>query len=283
MSRPSIAEYHRPSTVEEAWSHVSDGSPSVRILSGGTDLTISAPPDVDTLVDVARCLDHSIEARRDGSIRIGAMTTFTDMLLNDALGSYAAGVMPEMLSDLGNPLLRNISTIGGHLARGKLSDVVPVLVALDAEVVVYQGDEKQMTIQRYYDESVHRSPHLLTEVVLPVAVKRSAAAFLRFARTAFDFPMLNVCCRIDFDGHMVGAARIVCGATPLRSQRASGAESWIREHGLEARAIEAAARRAREEIHTRDGWVASAEYRSHLVEVLTSRCLTEVARRLAAR
>lgn len=282
MSRPSIEEYHRPSTLEEAWDRVSPGEPSVRVLSGGTDLTISAPPGVDTLIDVSGVLDDVIEVEEDGSIRIGAMATFTKLLLSEQLASHAAGVVPEMLLDLGNPLLRNISTIGGHLARGKLSDVVPVMIALDAEVRLFRGETQVVPLQRYYDDSMHKSPHLLTDLILPAVSDTSAAAFLRFARTSFDFPILNVCCRIDLGGRLVSEARIVCGATPLRSQRATGAESWIREHGLEPRSIATAARRAKDEIHTRDGWVASAEYRSHLVEVLTERCLAEVARRLEA-
>lgn len=280
MSRPNIREYHRPSTLGEAWEAVSTGDPSVRVLSGGTDLTISAPSEVRTLVDVSRVLDDAIERGEDGSIRIGAMATFTQLLLSEPLGTHAAGVVPEMLLDLGNPLLRNISTIGGHLARGKLSDVVPVMIALDAEVRLYRGESQVVPLQRYYDDSMHSSPHLLTDLMLPPVSERSAAAFLRFARTSFDFPILNVCCRIDLGGRLVSEARIVCGATPLRSQRATGAESWIREHGLEPRAIATAARRAKDEIRTKDGWVASAEYRTHLVEVLTERCLSEVARRL---
>lgn len=280
MSRPNIREYHRPSGLEEAWDYVSAGDPSVRILSGGTDLTISAPKEVHSLVDVSRVLDDAIDIEDDGSIRIGAMATFTQLLLNRALGEFATGVVPEMLSDLGNPLLRNISTIGGHLARGKLSDVVPVMIALDAEVRLYRGESQVVPLQRYYDDSMHSSPHLLTDVLLPVGSEKSAAAFLRFARSSFDFPILNVCCRIDLGGRLISEARIVCGATPLRSQRAIGAESWIREHGLERRAIATAARRAKDEIRTKDGWVATAEYRSHLVEVLTERCLSEVSRRL---
>ncbi len=280
MSLASVKAYHRPATIEEAWGYLSHGDQSVRALSGGTDLTISAPTAVETLVDLSRCIDDAIEAMDDGSIRIGAMATFTDMLEDDALDAHAAGVIPEMLWDLGNPLLRNISTVGGHLARGKLSDVIPVMIALDAEVGLYRGEAQVVPLQRYYDDSMHSSPHLLTELLLPPVSERSAAAFLRFARTSFDFPILNVCCRIDLGGRLVSEARVVCGATPLRSQRATGAESWIREHGLEPRAIATAARRAKDEIQTRDGWVASAEYRSHLVEVLTERCLLEVARRL---
>jgi CO/xanthine dehydrogenase FAD-binding subunit len=50
--------------------------------------------------------------------------------------------------------------------------------------------------------------------------------------------------------------------------------------GLGDDTIETAARVAREEIATGSGWVASAEYRSHLVEVLVARCLQDVRERL---
>lgn len=282
MSQPGIAEYVRPDNLDTAWERIAEGGESVRVLSGGTDLTISAPPELRTLVDLADCVDHDIEVQADGSIRVGAMATLTGMLESDALARHASGVIPEMLADVGNPLLRNISSIGGHLARGKLSDVIPVLIALDAEIVTYHGESRQLPLTRYYDENLHRTPHLVTDVFLPPLPRRTAAAFLRFARTSFDFPMLNVCSRASLDGPLVTDMRVVCGATPIRAQRAGGAESWIREHGLGARAIETAAKRAREEIVTKTGWVASAEYRSQLVEVLTQRCLTEVARRLGA-
>lgn len=282
MSQSGITEYLRPGGLDEAWERVADGDGAVRVLSGGTDLTISAPTGVTTLVDLADCLDHSIEGRGDGSIRVGAMTTLTAMLESPDLAGHASGVTAEMLADVGNPLLRNLSTIGGHLSRGKLSDVVPVLIALDAEIGIYHGETETLPLWRYYADQIHLSAHLVTEVVLPPLPDRTAAAFLRFARTSFDFPMLNVCCRASRAGPMVTDMRIVCGATPMLAQRASGAESWIIEHGIDAHAIETAARHAREEIITRTGWVASAEYRSQLVEVLTERCLTEVARRLEA-
>lgn len=280
MSQPGIAEYVRPDELETAWERIEAGGGTVRVLSGGTDLTISAPPGVRTLVDVAGCLDHDLEIQDDGWVRIGAMATLTAMLEYPHLAQYGSGVVPEMMADVGNPLLRNISTIGGHLARGKLSDVIPVMVALDAEIAIYHGESRRLPLARYYAESLHRTPHLVTDLFLPPMQRNSAAAFLRFARTSFDFPMANVCCRATLDGPLVTDVRIVCGATPLRAQRADGAEAWIREHGLNSRSIETAAKRAREEIVTRTGWVASAEYRKQLVEVLTERCLTEVARRL---
>lgn len=280
MSRRNISEYLRPDSLEAAWEIVGGGNGSIRVLAGGTDLTITSPPEVTTLLDVTDCLEHTVESGEDGSIRIGAMATLTEVLDSPLLADHAGGVMAEMLVEVGNPLLRNLSSIGGHVARGKLSDVVPVLIALDTQIGIYRGDSQLLPLSRYYEERVHRSPHVVTELVLPHLPDNTAGAFLRFARTSYDFPMLNVCCRATREGPMVEDMRIVCGATPLLAQRAEGAESWIQEHGLGASPIETAARRAREEIETRGGWVASAEYRSHLVEVLTSRCLTEVSRRL---
>lgn len=281
MSRPSITAYHRVGSLEEAWSHIASADPAVRLLSGGADLTIHAPPEVTTLVDLADALDEAIVAREDGSIAMGAMATLTAVHEHPAVARYASGVIPEMMVHVGNPLLRNFSTIGGHLARGKLSDVVPVFLALDATVTIYRdGTSGDVALSEYFEKGHSGTPHIVTWVSLPAPAGRTAAAFQRFARTAFDFAILNACCRVDVDDGAVTEARVVLGATPYRSARSAGAESHLLRHGLDSDSIAAAADIARAEVPTGGGWVASAEYRSHLVEVLVRRCLTAVSERL---
>jgi CO/xanthine dehydrogenase FAD-binding subunit len=281
VSRPGISEYLRPASLDEAWRRIADGAPNVRLLSGGSDLTISAPPEVTTLVDIGKALDSSITTAGDGSVHIGAGATLTAVLEHPALVAHAGGVIPEMMVQVGSPLLRNSATIGGHLARGRLSDVVPVLIALDAEVGIHRdGGQTSMSLTRYLSEGHNTRPHILTEIRLPALPESSAAAFSRVARTAFDFPILNACCRVDLGPQGVDQVRIVCGATPHLSERAAQAEASIRSGGLSTSSIETASRLASEEVPTGSGWVASAEYRSHLVEVLIARCLTTVAERL---
>ena len=107
MSKPGISTYHRPDNLEEAWTHVAGGDPSVRLLSGGADLTIHAPPEVTTLVDVGRILDREIVVSPDGSIRVGAMATLTDFMEHPTIAAHGHGVVPEMMVHVGNPLLRN--------------------------------------------------------------------------------------------------------------------------------------------------------------------------------
>jgi CO/xanthine dehydrogenase FAD-binding subunit len=282
VTRSHIQAYHRPEALSDAWEFVVDGNPEVRLLSGGADLTIHCPLEVTTLVDVSRVIGTDIVVGDDGAISFGGMATLSAVMEHETVAARNTGVIPEMMVHVGNPLLRNFSTIGGHLARGKLSDVVPVFLALDANVTLFNGETVTMSLDEYYTSSQHGRPHILTDVSLPPPPPRSAAAFLRFSRTAFDFPIINCCCRVDVEGDDIGSVGVVLGATPERGQWATNAAALVATEGLTDAAITAAAQLARDEIRTGSGWVASSEYRSHLVGVLVTRCLETVRDRLEA-
>lgn len=275
MSRSQIESYLRPRGPNEAWEVLGRGDHSVRVLSGGTDLTIACPPEVTTLVDVSRALPAAIDSSGDG-LTIGAMATLTEMIEAPAVAGWASGVIVEMLADVGSPLLRNVCTIGGHLARGKLSDVIPVLLALDAEVTIFSGEEERLSLADYYADDRHRSPHLLMQVHLPELPAPTAAAFQRFARTAYDFPMANCAVRLSGSDEV----RIVVGATPQRGQRAAAAEEIVRTGGRDPATFERAGEAAAAEIPVGSSWVVGAEYRSQLVKVLVRRTLAEASARL---
>lgn len=275
MSRSQIESYLRPRGPNEAWEILGRGDNSVRVVSGGTDLTIACPPEVTTLVDVSRALPASVELREDELV-IGAMATLTEMIEDSHVAGWASGVIAEMLADVGSPLLRNVCTIGGHLARGKLSDVIPVMLALDAEVTIFAGEEERLTLSDYYADDRHRFPHLLMQVHLPRLESPTAAAFQRFARTAYDFPMAN--CAVRLSGN--GEVRIVVGATPQRGQRALAAEEIVRTGERDAATFERAGEAAAGEIPVGSSWVVSGEYRTQLVKVLVRRTLAEASARL---
>lgn len=275
MSRSQIRSYLRPRGPYEAWEILGSGDPSVRALAGGTDLAIACPPEVETLVDVSGALPGGVERTGDG-LAIGAMTTLTELLEDPRVAAFATGVVAEMLVEVGSPLLRNACTIGGHLARGKLSDVIPVLLALDAGVTVFRGEEERLSLAAYYDEGVHSTPHLLVRVHLPEPPPPAAAAFMRFARTGFDFPLAN--CAVLLFG--AGGVRIVVGATPQRGRRALRAEAEVAAGGEAA--LDRAAAAAAAEIPVGSSWVVGADYRRQLVAVLVRRTLERAFRRRGA-
>ena len=186
-----------------------------------------------------------------------------------------------MLRLVGSPLLRNRATIGGHLARGRLSDVIPVLLALDAVITWYDGTVREGPLADFYGSAVHRTPIIVTAVTIPAVHRPSTASFRKFSRTHFDLAILNCACRIDItDEGTVAAARVVVGETPALAASVTDAEVLLHGRPLDPTAITAAAALAATEIPARDDDRASAEYRRAIAEVLVRRCLADIASRL---
>ena len=281
MPVTQIRAFHRPATVAAAWALVRDGDGTVALLAGGTDLTIHPPATVTRLVDLGRLGLDRITVTDDG-ITIGAMATLTDLLEHPALATYAGGVLGEMLVHVGSPLLRNAARVGGHLARGRLSDVVPVLLACDAEVSLFDGEDHRVALEDYYATGRHRTAHVLTAVHLPPAHHIGAAGFVRFSRAAFDVATVCCACRVRVaDDGRTADARVVVGQAPTLGVRLPAAEAALTGAPLTEATIEGAAQAAGATLDTAVGGMGASEaYRRQLATVGVRRGLTAAAARL---
>jgi aerobic carbon-monoxide dehydrogenase medium subunit len=282
MAVRGIEAYHRPPDVATAWALLQAGGEHVRLLAGGSDLMVACPPEVTTLVDLQAAGLRGIEVGADGAFTIGAMTTFTDLLHHPEVTSHAGGVLVDLLGQLGSMLHRNSATLGGHLARARMSDVVPVLLALDAEVAVHTGTSARVPLADYLDGP--RSPHVLTQVRLPALPPGgAAAAFVRFTRAAFDHSLVNGCAFVATEhgaGSPVATARVVVGEAGALGRRVRAAEDALHGRALDADAIAAATAATHDHVTVRERGAAGSDYRRHLAGVAVSRCLTTVAARL---
>jgi CO/xanthine dehydrogenase FAD-binding subunit len=218
-------------------------SPAARPLAGGTDLILHAPPGVTTLIDLqALPLDF---VREGDGFRIDA------------------------------------ATMGGHLARGRLSDVVPVLLALDATVTIFDGISRTLTLEDFYRSRTHERRMLITEIGIPAPQPRASAAFVKLSRSFFDLAMLNCACRVDLaDDGSVATARVVVGETPALAATVLPAAAILHGTRLTEDDLTAAADSAAEAIDFGSDSRASAEYRVDLCRAAVHRCLATVRRRL---
>lgn len=271
-----ITAYERPATIAEAFAAVAGGAVPV---SGGTDVILHTRRGPTTLVDLTGLPLAGIE-RKDDTIVVGATTTLTEMLHHPETASVANGVIEHMLGEVGSPLLRNVATIGGHVARGRLSDVIPVLLALDATIQFHDGSDQSEDLAGFYARAGHREPLIVTGVTIPVPHAPSAAAFRKFSRTRFDLAILNAACRVDLDGGTVTAARIVVGETPALGASLAECEDALNGGSLDEPAIDRCATIAADAVPARDDDRATAEYRRALATVLVRRCLHDAAGRL---
>ncbi|HSM02252.1 MAG TPA: FAD binding domain-containing protein [Acidimicrobiia bacterium] len=276
MSLEHVAAFTRPATLAEAFQLVADGAIPV---SGGTDVILRRRLGEAVLADLTGLPLAGIVVGYDAVV-IGGTTTLTEMLEHEALEALAGGVLVTMLRRVGSPLLRNVATIGGHLARGRLSDIVPVLLALDASIQYHDGEDRTDTLESFYADGKNVHPFIVTGLTIPVPRDSSASAFRKFSRTGFDLAILNAACHIDLEGNRVSTARVVVGETPALGARVPAAEEELLGEPLDARTIDRAAATAASAIPAGDDDRGSAGYRRALAEVLVRRCLLEIQERL---
>ena len=187
-----LAEYHRPKTLTDALELLADRTSRRLPLAGGTSLVGSLETrqrrDVDGVVDLA-ALDLSYIQDVDSNLRVGAMTTFTDLVEHPLCSPLASGILPATARFEGPQNLRNAATVGGLVALAEPdSELFAGLLALNATVVAVDKDGVESHCQLDDFATSHPrvpgQPLLITEIRLPLG--HTAAGHARIARTPMD-------------------------------------------------------------------------------------------------
>src|SRR2546426_3786083 len=131
-------EYARPASVQEAL-RLLGANDGARALAGGQTLinvmkARAASPDV--LVDLADIDElRGIELGADGTLELGAMTTYTDII--NSAEARARPILAEVCNQIADVQVRNRGTIGGDgLSKDPTNQLPPLLVALGAPMTV---------------------------------------------------------------------------------------------------------------------------------------------------
>jgi len=135
---PAPFEYERAETVDRAIDLLSEHD-DAKILAGGHSLLplmrlrLARP---SMLVDIGRVQDLSYVREDDDAVAIGALTRHHDVANSEVLQRHAP-ILAYAASQIGDPQVRHVGTIGGSCAHADpASDVPGVLLALDASLTV---------------------------------------------------------------------------------------------------------------------------------------------------
>jgi putative selenate reductase FAD-binding subunit len=279
----NIQAVHRPKSLDEAWELLERGGKAARLLGGGVDLAWLSPAGVEMLIDLSLVGPRGI-ATENGELHIGAGTTLTEILEWGGTTYALQGLLRTVLRRVASPLQRNLATLGGAIAGAHpWSDVISLMLALDARVIRYAGESDVRPIEELLASRGRRDRAILTEVILPAAATGSDAAFAKFSRTGFDIGLLNCICRVTVTGETCSDVRVVMGGTPSIAQRLGAVEGFLDGQPLCNDRIEGAARMASKEIPARDDLRASATYRRELARVGVRRCLATIQHRMEGR
>lgn len=281
-------EYVVPRTIAELCVFLQQQSESPRIVAGGTDLLISlkkreiAPKYV---VDITRIAELSYIRNDHGHISIGATTTHTEIAESELIGK-AAPFLAESAASIGSVQIRNSGTIGGNIANASpAADIVPPLVALDAEAHILSHDgERRVPLTRIFS-GPYRTTLSAKEFLGSVSFKRippgTGTCFLKVGRRrALAVARINVAVALvlERDGH-IQEARICPGAVIPIPSRISQAEEVLLGSRAGNELFQKAGRIVAQEVVRNAGRRYSTPYKEPVVEKLVQRALSIAAER----
>ncbi len=231
-------EFTTAGSLDEALETLSEFGPDAAVVAGGTAVLYQLSAGMRKaarIVHVERLADLAF-VRRNGRLRIGALTTMRVLAESPALGP-PGGALAAAGASCGGWQTQFVATVGGNVCNASPgADLVPPLLVHDAQVTLASAKRGTRTLDLGDFLAEHRktaleADELLTEIVLEPLPPRSADSYFKVRRrTAMELPIVGLACRLTLDetGEAIADIRIAACAVGPVPFRAGEAEAILK-------------------------------------------------------
>jgi aerobic carbon-monoxide dehydrogenase medium subunit len=281
---PAQFEYHTPGTLREALDLLGRFKDDAKLLAGGHSLLpamklrLAQPKH---LVDLKKISGLSGIKEEGGTLVIGAMTTHYAVESSSVVKSKCP-VLAATAGQIGDPMVRNMGTIGGSLSHADpAADYPAAIIALGAELVA-EGPKGKRTIKaddffKGLLTTALAPDEILTEVRVPACGPKVGCAYMKFPHPASRFAVVGVAAVLTVDGSKVTKAGVGITGAGTKAVRAKGVEAGLVGKALDAATIQAAADKAPDGVDVQADLQGSEEYKRHLLKVFARRSIEAAA------
>jgi CO/xanthine dehydrogenase FAD-binding subunit len=258
-----------PTSLAEAY--LVAGGGRHRPLAGGTDLLVQITGEIgqppERVLDLSRLAELRGIALHDGALELGALTTYTE-IRRSALCAEHAPALVEAAATIGAAQIQNRGTIGGNAMNASpAGDTLPVLLALDAELVV-GGSSGERTIRAAqfwpaYRRTAVRPDELLVRLRIPIVTDRQQ----RFRKVgtrraqAISKVVLALAWREEPASKVWRGVRLALGSVAATPIRAAAAETVLEGSSPDSETAERAVAALVAELQPIDDVRSTASYR----------------------
>jgi xanthine dehydrogenase small subunit len=211
--------------------------PETRILAGSTDVGLWVNKQFraqDHLLYIGNVADMKTTRVENDALHIGAGVN-----LERAFAAIAQHVLPgnegfrEWWVRFASPLIRNAGTLAGNVANGSpIGDSMPVLMALNAKVVLQRGDSvREMPLEALYlgyMKNAMRPGEFVAEVIVPIPAAQFGFRTYKISKR-FDQDISAVCFAgaVRVQNNIVTDLRLAYGGMAAIPSRAKAAEAAL--------------------------------------------------------
>ncbi len=280
-----------PRSVDDCLTMLTERGSDAKVVAGGTDFLpqlkngVLKPACVIDLSGVAAL--RTLECTEGRGLRMGASLTARE-IERDAKVRSAYPALAESGALVGSVQIRTLATVGGNLCNAAPSaDMAPPLLALDAEAVIAGPEgERRVPLASFFlgvRHTVLAADELLLEIVVPAPGPRSGGHYLRHTpRRELDIAVVGVASQVTLRDGVCARARIALASVAPTPVRATAAEQALEGQPLTPERIDHASTLAVEAARPISDQRGSADFRRHLVRILTRRTLTTALARASA-
>ena len=284
-----IGKIYSATSTQDAIQHLVD-DPDAVIIAGGSDVLIKirhgklAGCSLISIYGLDQLRGISME--ENGSIKIGALTSFSHITKNEIIQKYIP-VLGEAVDEIGGPQLRNIGTIGGNISNGVTSaDSASTLFALNAILEIEGANGKRLIpISQYYvgpGKVSLKNGEILTSIYITKEnYENFTGNYIKYSmRNAMDIATLgcSVTCKLNVQKDVVYDVHLAFGVAGPIPMRCPKAEEAIKGMKISDEMFNIFGEVAKTEVNPRTSWRASKDFRLQLVYELSKRALKESIR-----
>ena len=283
---PGAFDYHRPKTVDEAVGLLASLGDDATVVAGGHSLIpmmklrLAVPEHLVDLQDVDALSFIEVSG---GTIRLGAMTTQSELIASDALNE-ACPIIRETALQIADPQIRNVGTIGGNAANGDPGNDMPaVLQALDAVYELAGPDGARTVAAREYYEAAfftaRQEGEILTAIRIAAPPAGHGAAYIKQKRKIGDYATAAAAVVLTMNGGTCSSCSIgltnVADTPLLAADAAAILTGSTLDDATLSQAVEAAKAITSPAVDGR----GPAEFRTHVAGVMVERAVKAAADR----
>ncbi len=280
-SFPVSADVYRPTDPADAVRALAE-HPGAALIAGGTDVMLDrrlGRLNTDLLIDISRLDTGGVTVDGD-RIVIGATTTIRQVETDERLMAGAPALV-EAARVLGSIQIRNMATLGGNLCHATPSaEMPPPLLVLDASVRVLGPDGERSFPLSDLATGPGSTSMTAGELMLDVtanAPEGTGSCYIRQTiRWAMDLAGVGVAAAVrsaNPETGEVAAVRVALGAVSPTPVLVDGLDDIVVGRPLDPDVLDAAAEAARNACSPISDARGTADYRRHVVGVLTRRAL----------